>query len=343
MARTFLLAVCLLARAPLWAQGPEAQRLSAETAFGAVPLPPAARLASRLKLEPPGPPRTCPGGLDFSGVTWPASLTAEDRQALQLALNISGSFEGGQGWANITGNFDGQGVSLGLLNQNLGQGSLQQMLRRLHRERPEVLAALVSEAHLKSLLAMLEAWQLAEGIEAAPGPLSTFDEPTERFLILAAAANQASVAWARANLYSGAHFEPTWKSELVALAASPAYVSLQIAAALELHDKALVYERLIEVRELRSYLMLFDVNVQNGGLYPEDLVEYDAYLQINRGASSAAKLEKLLVLRLRHVRTRFIEDVRSRKLAIIRGVGKVHGQRRDLPAQYCYDGAWPYR
>jgi hypothetical protein len=176
-----------------------------------------------------------------------------------------------------------------------------------------------------------------------PGPLSAFDEPTEKAALSAPNANKASVGWAVANLYAGKDFDPLWKSELVAVANSPEYVSIQIAAAIDDHDRALDFEARIGVRELRAYLMLFDVNVQNGGLYPEDLADYRAYVSAHPGSDTAARLEKLLELRLRHVRRRVIADVRSRKRAIIRGLGTVHGGARNLPAEYCYDGAWPYR
>ena len=300
-------------------------------------------LAASLALRPaPPPPKVC-SALDFRGVSWPAAMTEDDRSALMIALNVSSSFEGGDAWGNLSDNFDGQGVSLGLLNQNLGQGSLQPMLIRLRDERPDVLTALVSPAHLSSLLAMLARWQAASASESAFGPLSAFDEPSELGTKSAPGANAASVGWAVANLYAGKTFDPVWRSELVAVASTPEYVSIQVAAAVDDHDRALAFETKIGVRELRAYLMLFDVNVQNGGLYPADLADYAAFTALYPSADSTARLEKLLELRLRHVRRRFVADVRSRKRAIIRGAGTVHGEARNLPVQYCYDGAWPYR
>jgi hypothetical protein len=301
---------------------------------------PALRLSSRAAA--PKPPKVC-SSLDFDGVTWPDELTEDDRAALEIALNISGSYEGGDAWANLSDNFDGQGVSVGLLNQCLGQGSLQPMLIRMRDEHPQSLKALVSPDHLKSLLAMLAKWQTAPAQESSLGPPSALDEPGDRVVLKTTAADKASVDWAAANLYAGGKFQPLWKSELGALAASREYVSIQISAAVEDHDRALSEEGEIGVRELRSYLMLFDVVVQNGRLYPEDLSDYAAYVKKTPKAGSTARLEKLLELRLRHVRSKYVEDVRSRKRAIILGTGTVHGEPRNLPVQYCYDGLWPYR
>src|ERR1035438_10073334 len=62
-------------------------------------------------------------GLDFAPVIWPPQLPKYQVESLELVLNIAGSYEGVRGWANLTNSFDDQGLSLGLLNQNLGQGS----------------------------------------------------------------------------------------------------------------------------------------------------------------------------------------------------------------------------
>lgn len=301
-----------------------------------------ARALLQLQDGKPLAPRVC-SALDFGGVTWPQSLTLDDRAALEVALNISGSYEGSDGWGNITDDFDGQGLSLGLLNQCLGQGSLQPLLLRLRDEQPAVLARLTPD-HRRSLLDMLARWQKAASVESTPAPLSLLDEPSEEGRMAPAGANGASVAWAVANLYrSGGGFDPAWKSELVALASSPEYVSFQIAAAVAAHERAVADESRAGVRELRAYLFLYDVQVQNGGLYASDFDDYEAWRKTHPRADATARLEELLDLRVRHVRPRFAADVRARKRAIILGKGKVHGTARDLPAEYCYDGSWPYR
>ena len=335
-----LLASLALTAAPARAAEAEAARLSSEEAWRAAleslpalrPAPPAA----------PRPPEVC-SALDFDGVAWPSSMTASDRAAFELALNISGSFEGSDAWVNLTNNFDGQGLSLGLLNQCLGQGSLQPLLIRLRDEHPEMLKALVGPEHLASLLGMLARWQKESRLGLASAPLSALDNPDEDGGPQATAANLESVRWAVANLYeAGDKFVPSWARELSALASSHDYVSIQVAAAARSHERVLADLPRVGVRELRAYLFLFDVQVQNGGLYPADLDDYDAYVRKNPKAGASARLEKLLDLRLRHVKAKYRADVSARKLAVIRGKGKVHGDARDLPAQYCYDGAWPY-
>jgi hypothetical protein len=341
-AAALLLTVALALAAPARAGAPESESLASERSFSS-----AARELPGLVLDfraaAPKPPEVC-SGLDFRGAAWPDAMTADDRAAFEVALNISGSYEGSDAWVNLTNNFDGQGLSVGLLNQCLGQGSLQPMLIRLRDEHPETLEALVSPEHRRALLDMLARWQNDARLASERAPLSKLDDPGEDGGPRSVAANQASVRWAVANLYEGGdRFTPAWRSELSALASSPEYVTIQLAAAARLHDRAVADEARVGVRELRAYLFLFDVQVQNGGLYPQDLDDYAAYLRRTPRAGATERLEKLLELRLRRVRAKYRQDVRARKLAVIRGTGTVHGEARNLPAQYCYDGAWPYR
>jgi hypothetical protein len=53
----------------------------------------------------------------------------DDKSLLELCLSISGAFENGApDYKGVTGNFDGQGISVGVLQWNAGQGSLQTLL-----------------------------------------------------------------------------------------------------------------------------------------------------------------------------------------------------------------------
>lgn len=53
-----------------------------------------------------------------------------NQQWLKQALEITGDFEtSGNPWSQITGDFDGQGISCGVLQWNIGQGSLQSLVK----------------------------------------------------------------------------------------------------------------------------------------------------------------------------------------------------------------------
>lgn len=55
----------------------------------------------------------------------------DNKSLLELCLKVSGGFESGRGpsYTSLTGNFDGQGISAGILQWNAGQGTLQSLVR----------------------------------------------------------------------------------------------------------------------------------------------------------------------------------------------------------------------
>lgn len=57
----------------------------------------------------------------------------DDKSLLELCLRVSGGFESGTGasYTSVTGNFDGQGISAGILQWNAGQGTLQALVRQI--------------------------------------------------------------------------------------------------------------------------------------------------------------------------------------------------------------------
>ncbi len=297
--------------------------------------------------------------LSLKGVTWPTTLAVVHKRSLALALNVSGSFEGSSGWKNITNNFDGQGLSLGLLNQCLGQGSLQPLLIKFRDRYSASLASTVSRLHRPTFLAMLAKWDSAQKSPAViastiavgsieedalpDGRLSRYDELPDGSDGIGHEESSAtdSVAWAKSTLYSdgGITFLSAWKKELQALSSNANYVTIQIETAMKIHNKALQYMKLLGLRELRSYLMLFDIGVQNGGLYQDDIDQFKVAFPSTGRGDETSRLKKILDLRIRHVVPKFKNDVVARKTSIINGRGIVHQLNRDYQREYCYDGA----
>ena len=59
-------------------------------------------------------------------------MSYTDDQLLDTCLNVTGHFEGGTPkYSAVTGNFDGMGLSAGIIQWNLGQGTLQQLLKTI--------------------------------------------------------------------------------------------------------------------------------------------------------------------------------------------------------------------
>ncbi len=326
---------------------------------------------TNTSVELPDPTNEEPGStfkpsicsdLSFENVTWPRNISTVQLDAFALAMNISGSFEGPSGWTNLSNNFDGQGISLGLFNQNLGQGSLQPLLITFRDLNPTRLQQIYSASQVTALQSMLTAWgEPSDGIQLTKiqptkatsdvrfsrntsklddeSMLSPMDHPAEGFLTKASNdQNQASVDWSVSTVYTGTtglSFRAEWRTALQNMAGAPEYITLQVAAAKAIHERAIAFMHRYNYRQLRSYLFMFDIVVQNGGIPASIENQYLAWVQVNPTATEVAKLRRLLELRLTVVRPEYVEDVRARKTAIINSTGVVHQSTRDFPTEYC--------
>lgn len=293
----------------------------------------------------------CPTLTFDNQITWPPQEVGARRSAFKLALNIISSFEGHDGWSSIANDFDGMGLSLGLFNQPLGVGSLQPLLLEMRDRHNSVMSGKFSAAHFSALLSMLRAWETGPTAAAEQGPLLSeldaygeTEEARPLSITPLLSKNSASASWARSTLYidGGSAFKADWKQELQNLATSSPYVSIQIKAALDSHEYALSLYNTIGIYNVRSYLMMFDFVVQNGGLYNSDISQYQVWFKQNPNATEKQRLYKILELRLRHVRPQYVEDVRRRKTALVEGHGYVHGSNRQLETEYCYSSDWSF-
>ncbi|MCB9072428.1 MAG: hypothetical protein H6623_02310 [Bdellovibrionaceae bacterium] len=291
--------------------------------------------------------------LSFKQVSWPKGTDEMVATTFGLAMNISGSFEGHTGWTNISNNFDGQGLSLGLFNQNFGQGSLQPLMIALRQNHLSAMKHFFTSSQFSSVDSMLAKWNggalksaqnkaLKMNLNFYENTTSPLDDPEllaqagELPLVQKATSkNQASVNWAVSTLYSGSKFKTAWQKALQAMAASPEYVSLQIEAAKYIHNKAMGYMKKFNLNELRSYLFFFDIIVQNGSVTTSIENKYISWEKSHKSASELIKMKQLLEYRLTLVKAQYRNDVRSRKLAVLDGTGTVHGSKRDFVKEYC--------
>lgn len=303
--------------------------------------------------------------LDLNGVTWPSVLDINGQAHLGLALNITGSFEGRSGWANLSNNFDGMGFSIGLLQQNLGMGSLQPLINDMVAMSNSGKAFDMSDSYFQTLKSMVSSWNsertktasissaasgiLDEGFFSDLDAISPYDgdftenEPALMNLSgvqiqTVSSANQSSVNWALKTVYSdsGRTFKQPWSENLTKMAQSKAYVSLQLKYAMKLYNQAFKYFVAFKLTSLNHFLLMFDFVVQNGGFKQKVLNEYNLRLKQKPTMSGDEKALLILELRLRDVLPRWQSDVSSRKRTIIFSEGTVHGAKRNLKTEYCY-------
>lgn len=212
-------------------------------------------------------------------------------------------------FAGVSGDFDGQGMSFGALQWNLGQGTLQPLLQEMDRRHPDILKQIFNEQH-----AVLKAMLKADREEQLAWARSTQDP--RRFTL----------------------HEP-WRGLFKTLGRQEEFQEIQVKAADRLYRSALTLCKTYQVRSERAVALMFDIKVQNGTI--SDLVraqiEQD-FQGLERSGDwkgdEGARLRIIANRRAEAAHPRWIEDVRARKLTIANGVGTVHGSYFNLEEQY---------
>lgn len=248
--------------------------------------------------------------------TWaalfPDTTSPGDLPLLQRCLALTGAFETSTGipdcYAGLSGDFDGEGMSFGAAQWNIGQGTLQPMLSSMLELHEDLMADLFHE-HMGELGIMLAA------------PLS------------------AQLEWARSIQDPRTHniFEP-WKGLFRALGRTPEFQAVQVEQARWIHQGAADLCGRFEVTSERAMALMFDIKVQNFwiGAATEERILAD-YAGIPPAAPvdiEVARLRCIANRRAETVNPKYMEDVRTRKLTIANGTGVVHGISYDLERQF---------
>ena len=227
-------------------------------------------------------------------------------------MALTGSFETDQFFpdcfAGLSGDFDGQGISFGVLQWNLGQGSLQPLLQNINTMHPDI-------------------------VESIFGP--NYAE----FKAMLGAPKSEQLEWARSiQNVKHAPIEP-WKGQFKTLGRQQLFQDIQVQFATRLFKDAIALCSDFGLLSSRAAALMFDITVQNGNISKlvKEQIEGD-FGQINPGMSSdQAEVERLRIIANRRAaaaNAEWVEDVRARKLTIANGQGTVHGNFYDLKEQY---------
>lgn len=236
-------------------------------------------------------------------------------------LALTGTFETNAPvpdcFAGLSGDFDGQGISFGVLQWNFGQGSLQPLLAEMNRRHPKLVRDLLHEEY----------------------PL---------FTAFLKATREEQLGWARSIQDPIRHtlFEP-WRGLLKTLGRMPEFQEIQVAAADKLYQSAKKLGKQYGLWSERAAALMFDILVQNGSISSlvraqilRDFEKIDPGLMKEDGVlldEETVEVARMTVIANRRAEAanpRWIEDVRARKLCIAQGRGKVHGTEYDLEGQY---------
>ncbi|MBI1822489.1 MAG: peptidoglycan-binding protein [Nitrospirae bacterium] len=212
-------------------------------------------------------------------------------------------------FAGITGDFDGQGISLGVCQWNIGQRSLQPLLLEMIQTYPAV-SKNVFQDHYPEWLAWLKASQ----------------EEQMQWVIHLKNPKQNGIN------------EP-WQGLFKSLCRTEEFQKVQADTAQGLFRRGMSLCKKYGIRSERGAALMYDIVVQNGGIGKITDAQIIADCKkIDSGLSSDdQEVERLKIIANRRAdaaNPRWVEDVRKRKLCIALGEGIVHGRHYDLLGQY---------
>ena len=263
-------------------------------------------------------------GLDVDGMvgsqTWQAlfgtdvpTSTITYKTLDYRCLALTGAFETGAGipdcFAGISGDFDGQGISFGVCQWNFGQGSLQPLLKRMCADYPEM-AQTVFHNNLD---------QLASVLNASKSEQMAFTRSIQDPI--------------RKTVY-----EP-WRGMFKTLGRSDEVQRIEADAANSLYKSARQLCGDYSLWSERAVALMFDIKVQNGSINSSVQAIINADVQalssdLSDEDQEQAKLRIVANRRAEAANSKWVEDVRTRKLCIANGGGTVHGIQYDLEVQF---------
>lgn len=218
-------------------------------------------------------------------------------EAHTRALMLTAQFEGsGNGYKTIAGNFDGAGLSLGIIQFNIGSNTLQPLLTDILSEnRPLVLSIFGNEK-----TGILE---------------NMLNDSLEKQLEWAIGINDAS----------GQSINAEWTEVFVALCETSEFQAVQDKYIEKYKDRAIAKCALFGgFSTNRAYAFMFDCSVQCGGFYQNEVDNIRALI-----TDDMSEVDRLRVI-ANVMRTTRGEDGYTRRICIVNGTGIVHGASIDI-------------
>lgn len=234
------------------------------------------------------------GKVDVS--TWTKLLGTQVPTTQDRSLQLTAAFEG-HGFTLAQGNWDGAGITWGIVGFTLKHGELSKIILGIFDENPALVRQSFGE-NAEELIDILNSpkavqMQFADGISLGTTK-TTIKEP--------------------------------WRSGFKAFGEIAEVQALQLELANE--DYGQPAAQTADKFGLKSELgraLAFDIHVQNGGIKASARKEIETALE-DTPTTTEQELRVIIANAVADGSTSHKEDVRSRKLTVATGTGKVHGE-----------------
>lgn len=267
--------------------------------------------------------------LNTYGINTNNSITKDYQQA---ARDITRLYEGG----GIAGNFDGQGLSLGYLQWNIGSGTLQPLLKEMSYDNDfnEIFSGRINYKDTNGNYVQKTMADVLRDVLTLP--------------------EDEQLRWAKSINTGSNKISQPWKSAFEQLVNNDKFISIEDKYAQKYFNKAHNIMDSIGVNSSRGFALAFDIAVQNGSLKsPAKLLVEEAMagksnILTNPNDPNLSNNDKKIIIDLNNrlqdvsdpgikklyyvaaavainARDRYAKDVWDRKSTIVSGKGKVHG------------------
>jgi hypothetical protein len=213
-------------------------------------------------------------------------------------LSNTGFFEGNNGYSNVTGNADGQGMSFGIIQYNLGQETLQPLLKEFIASHNTDFTSIFGATKAKSVKDMLK--------------ISTSKQ----------------VAWGDSISTPKGALVSDWQACFEALGKNSYCISLQISHAEDYFNHALNYASDFGITTTQGLAYLFDQSVHEWSfsVSKSDMLSSIAGYKLAKGSAWAGDPDILTAIHTYVISA----DGQERREAIRYGVGIVHGKNYNI-------------
>jgi hypothetical protein len=242
-------------------------------------------------------------------------MSIKEQELKLRVLALTGTYETSElppeCFAGVTGNFDGAGMSFGVLQFNMKSGTLQPMLRKMFTNHDSLMKDIFGDNY--------------QELKDISRPISTARQ--------IAWADSISVGTSKRSL------KKEWQTQFKELGRTTECQQYQMEASKPYFDNALRYFKQFNFWSERAFALCFDICVQCGTIYHSVIDRYNDDLSKlePRISCNQLEIEKMKILAVRRAEAsnpKFVADVKSRKICIANGSGRVHGLDIDLEKDF---------
>jgi hypothetical protein len=230
--------------------------------------------------------------------TWAHLLQEPPPGIMDRCLQLTGDFEG-TGFRKVVGNFDGAGLTWGIIGFTLLHGEMQAILSAIRLHHPVLLT-------------------------------QAFGALENELMRVLRVSRQEQLDWANEISLGSSKYrvEQPWETAFAKLGTFPEVQELQLERVQKYWKIAVRDAERFALASEMGIALSFDVAVQNGGVdFDEEERRIKRWIADNPGASERDRRVRIADTVAENSRTKYVEDVRARKRAIATGEGEAHGAR----------------